>query len=139
VYVLGVLLMVHILNFVDRNILAIVAGDIKAEMALSDTELGILLGPAFATFFSLAGIPIARLADMTSRRNVIAVGLVLWSAMTAASGSRSPSGTSRSRASASRWARRHARRRRTRSSRRSSSRGAAPPRSRSTASASTSA
>ena len=86
VYVLGVLLMVHILNFVDRNILAIVAGDIKAEMALSDTELGILLGPAFATFFSLAGIPIARLADMTSRRNVIAVGLVLWSAMTAASG-----------------------------------------------------
>ena len=86
VYVLGVLLLVHILNFVDRNILAIVAGDIKAEMALSDTELGILLGPAFATFFSLAGIPIARLADLTSRRNVIAVGLVLWSAMTAASG-----------------------------------------------------
>ena len=85
-YVLGVLLLVHILNFVDRNILAIVAGDIKAEMDLSDTELGILLGPAFATFFSLAGIPIARLADMTSRRNVIAVGLVLWSAMTAASG-----------------------------------------------------
>src|SRR5687767_5745217 len=86
VYVLGVLLLVHILNFVDRNILAIVAGDIKAEMDLSDTELGILLGPAFATFFSLAGIPIARLADLTSRRNVIAVGLVLWSAMTAASG-----------------------------------------------------
>jgi predicted MFS family arabinose efflux permease len=86
VYVLGVLLLVHILNFVDRNILAIVAGDIKQQMALSDTELGILLGPAFATFFSLAGIPIARLADMTSRRNVIAVGLVLWSAMTAASG-----------------------------------------------------
>jgi len=86
VYVLGVLLLVHILNFVDRNILAIVAGDIKQEMSLSDTELGILLGPAFATFFSLAGIPIARLADLTSRRNVIAVGLVLWSAMTAASG-----------------------------------------------------
>jgi predicted MFS family arabinose efflux permease len=86
VYVLGVLLLVHILNFVDRNILAIVAGDIKQQMALSDTELGILLGPAFATFFSLAGIPIARLADLTSRRNVIAVGLVLWSAMTAASG-----------------------------------------------------
>jgi MFS family permease len=85
-YVLGVLLLVHILNFVDRNILAIVAGDIKQEMSLSDTELGILLGPAFATFFSLAGIPIARLADLTSRRNVIAVGLVLWSAMTAASG-----------------------------------------------------
>jgi MFS family permease len=85
-YVLGVLLLVHILNFVDRNILAIVAGDIKREMSLSDTELGILLGPAFATFFSLAGIPIARLADLTSRRNVIAVGLVLWSAMTAASG-----------------------------------------------------
>jgi predicted MFS family arabinose efflux permease len=85
-YLLAVLLACHILNFVDRNILAIVAGDIKHEMGLSDTQLGILLGPAFATFFSLAGIPIARLADMTSRRNVIAVGLVLWSAMTAASG-----------------------------------------------------
>ena len=85
-YVLGVLLLVHILNFVDRNILAIVAGDIKHEMQLSDTQLGILLGPAFATFFSLAGIPIARLADVTSRRNVIAVGLVFWSLMTAASG-----------------------------------------------------
>ena len=44
-YVLGVLLLVHTLNFVDRNIVAIVAGDIKQEMALSDTELGILLGP----------------------------------------------------------------------------------------------
>jgi predicted MFS family arabinose efflux permease len=85
-YVLGVLLLVHILNFVDRNILAIVAGDIKQEMQLSDTQLGILLGPAFATFYSLAGIPIARLADLTSRRNVIAVGLVCWSLMTAASG-----------------------------------------------------
>jgi predicted MFS family arabinose efflux permease len=85
-YLLAVLLACHILNFVDRNILAIVAGDIKREMGLSDTELGILLGPAFATFFSLAGIPIARLADLTSRRNVIAVGLVLWSLMTAASG-----------------------------------------------------
>jgi predicted MFS family arabinose efflux permease len=85
-YLLAVLLLVHILNFVDRNILAIVAGDIKAEMGLSDTELGILLGPAFATFFSLAGIPIARVADLTSRRNVIAIGLVFWSAMTFASG-----------------------------------------------------
>ena len=85
-YLLAVLLLVHILNFVDRNILAIVAGDIKQEMGLSDTELGILLGPAFATFFSLAGIPIARLADLTSRRNVIAIGLVFWSAMTFASG-----------------------------------------------------
>jgi MFS family permease len=85
-YLLAVLLLVHILNFVDRNILAIVAGDIKQEMGLSDTELGILLGPAFATFFSLAGIPIARLADLTSRRNVIVIGLVFWSLMTAASG-----------------------------------------------------
>src|SRR5215831_10246775 len=70
-YLLAVLLLVHILNFVDRNILAIVAGDIKREMVLSDTELGILLGPAFATFFSLA---------------VIAIGLLSWSAMTFASG-----------------------------------------------------
>jgi MFS family permease len=85
-WVLAVLFAVYVLNFVDRQILAIVIDDIKREIALSDAQLGLLLGPAFVLFYTLAGIPIARLADRTSRRAVIAAGLVLWSAMTAACG-----------------------------------------------------
>ena len=85
-YVLGVLLLAYILNFVDRQVLALVAQDVKEEMGLSDTQLGLLLGPAFVAFYTLAGIPIARLADRVSRRNVIAIGLAVWSLMTVACG-----------------------------------------------------
>lgn len=85
-YVLGVLFLVYVMNFVDRQILAIVIDDIKAEIEVSDTALGFLLGFAFAAFYTTAGIPIARLADRGSRRTVIAVGLLVWSAMTAACG-----------------------------------------------------
>jgi MFS family permease len=80
--VLSVLLLAYILNFVDRQVLAMVAQDVKEEMSLTDTQLGILLGPAFVFFYTAAGIPIARLADRTSRRTVIGVGLALWSTMT---------------------------------------------------------
>ena len=85
-YVLTLLLLAYILNFVDRNILSVVAQDIKVEMGLSDTQLGFLLGPAFAACNVLASLPLARLADRGSRRAVIATGLAVWSAMTAASG-----------------------------------------------------
>lgn len=85
-YVLGILLLAYILNFVDRQVLALVAEDVKADMGLSDSQLGWLLGPAFVLFYTIAGIPLARLADMTSRKQVVAVGLALWSAMTAACG-----------------------------------------------------
>ena len=85
-YVLGVLLAAYILNFVDRQVLALVAEDVKADMGLTDSQLGWLLGPAFVLFYTIAGIPLARLADLTSRKHVVAVGLALWSGMTAVCG-----------------------------------------------------
>ena len=85
-YVLALLLLTYILNFVDRQILSVVAEDIKLEMGLSDTQLGLLLGPMFAACNVLASFPLARLADRKSRVAVISAGLAFWSLMTAASG-----------------------------------------------------
>ena len=85
-YVLGLLFVVYVFNFIDRQILAILLEPIKADLGVSDTAMGFLTGIAFALFYTVAGIPIARLADRSSRRTVIAVGLAVWSAMTAASG-----------------------------------------------------
>jgi len=85
-WVLFLLLLAYILNFVDRQVLAIVGLDVKKEMGLSDTELGLLLGPYFALSFTLAGFVIARIADVASRRNVLALGLVAWSVLTAGCG-----------------------------------------------------
>jgi MFS family permease len=85
-YVLGVLFLVYVFNFIDRQILAILIGPIKQDLGVSDTAMGFLAGFAFAVFYTFAGIPIARLADRGSRRTVITLGLALWSAMTAASG-----------------------------------------------------
>lgn len=85
-YVLGVLLVVYIFNFIDRQILTILAEPIKRELGISDGALGFLTGTAFALFYATMGIPIARLADRTSRRSIIACALVLWSGMTALCG-----------------------------------------------------
>ena len=85
-YVLGLLFVVYVMNFIDRQILAILLDPIKQDLGVSDTAMGLLTGFAFALFYTVAGIPIARLADRGSRRTVIATGLALWSAMTAASG-----------------------------------------------------
>ena len=85
-YVLSVLVAVYVMNFVDRQILAIVLEDVKAELGASDTVMGLLSGLAFVMFYTLAGIPIARWADRGSRRFIIALGLTVWSAMTAACG-----------------------------------------------------
>lgn len=85
-WVLFLLLLAYILNFVDRQVLAIVGLDVKEEMGLSDTQLGLLLGPYFALSFTLAGFVIARIADAGSRRNVVAIGLAAWSLFTAACG-----------------------------------------------------
>ena len=85
-YVLGVLFVVYVFNFIDRQILATLIGPIQRELDISDTAMGFLVGFAFVLFYSVAGIPIARWADRGSRRGVITLGLVLWSAMTAASG-----------------------------------------------------
>jgi MFS family permease len=85
-YALGVLFVVYLLNFVDRQILSILANDIKADLALDDAELGFLYGTAFAIFYALFGIPLGRLADSWSRTRLLALGLTLWSCMTALSG-----------------------------------------------------
>jgi MFS family permease len=85
-YVLAVLLVVYIFNFVDRQVLAILLTDIKADLGVSDTALGLLSGPAFAFFYTLAGIPIARWADRGTRRTIVSLGLLVWSGMTALCG-----------------------------------------------------
>jgi predicted MFS family arabinose efflux permease len=85
-YVLFVLFLVYVFNFIDRQILSILIDPIKAELGASDTQMGFLTGFAFAVFYTVAGIPIARWADKGVRRNLIALGLAVWSAMTALSG-----------------------------------------------------
>ena len=82
------LLLVYILNFLDRQIVNILAEPIKGELGLSDTQLGLLAGPAFAVFYAVLGIPIARYADnaKTNRVWLISICLAIWSAMTAICG-----------------------------------------------------
>lgn len=85
-YVLGVLVVVYILNFIDRQILSILAVDIKRHFDLTDDQLGFLGGAAFAVFYALFGVPLGRLADRWHRVRLLTIGLVLWSSMTAISG-----------------------------------------------------
>ncbi|WP_279304896.1 spinster family MFS transporter [Pseudohalioglobus lutimaris] len=76
----------YILNFVDRQLMTILLEPIKLEFGASDTAMGFLSGFAFALFYASLGVPVARLADRWSRRNVIAISVGLWSAMTAVCG-----------------------------------------------------
>lgn len=85
-YVLSILVVVYTFNFIDRQILSILLEPIKNDLQVSDTALGALSGFAFALFYATLGIPIARLADRSSRRNLIAIALTVWSGMTALSG-----------------------------------------------------
>ncbi len=85
-YVLIVLTIVYVFNFVDRQIISILAEDIKADLNVTDADLGILYGTVFAVFYALFGIPLGRLADVWARKTMIAIGLFFWSAMTALSG-----------------------------------------------------
>ena len=85
-YVLGVLLVVMVVNFIDRQLMSILIEPIKAEFGASDRQMGLLTGFAFALFYTVAGIPVAHLADVWVRRSVIAIALAVWSAMTALTG-----------------------------------------------------
>jgi MFS family permease len=85
-YALGVLVLVYVFNFIDRQILSILAEDIQANLGLSDATIGFLYGTAFAVFYAIFGIPLARLADVWVRTRLIAIGLFFWSLMTAMSG-----------------------------------------------------
>ena len=85
-YVLGVLLVVYVFNFIDRQIISILAEEIKADLGISDADIGFLYGTAFAVFYAVFGIPLGKLADVWSRKSLISVGLGFWSLMTALSG-----------------------------------------------------
>ena len=85
-YVLSLLLVVYIFNFLDRQIIAILAPDIQADLGISLSDLGFLYGTAFAIFYAIMGIPLAKLADSWNRTKLISIGVGLWSLMTAASG-----------------------------------------------------
>lgn len=80
--VLALLLVAYIFNYLDRQILAILASGIKADLQLDDRQFGLLAGPPFAILYSVLGIPFAFLADRTSRSRVIAVAVAFWSAFT---------------------------------------------------------
>ncbi|MGE3395736.1 MAG: spinster family MFS transporter [Sphingomonas sp.] len=85
-YALFVLVLVYIINFIDRQILSILVGDIKRDLNVTDAQIGFLYGTAFAVFYALFGIPLGRLADSWYRGRLMAMGLTLWSSMTALSG-----------------------------------------------------
>ena len=85
-YALAVLFLGYVVNFIDRSILAILLEPIKLELDLSDSQLGLLGGLAFAVFYTTLGIPIAALADRWSRVKILAIAMVVWSGMTAVCG-----------------------------------------------------
>jgi MFS family permease len=85
-YVLVALLSAYCLNYLDRNLLSVLNEPIRKALGLGDFEMGLLGGPSFAVLFAVLGLPLARLADNYDRRKIIALSVVVWSAMTALSG-----------------------------------------------------
>lgn len=85
-YVVGVLILACTVSYVDRTILTLLVKPIRESLQISDTQLSLLHGLAFALFYTVLGIPIARLADRQDRTRIIAIGIVVWSAMTALCG-----------------------------------------------------
>jgi len=85
-WVLFILVVVYTFNFIDRQIVGILAVPIKADLGLSDTQLSLMGGLAFALFYTFLGIPIAVLADRSNRTWIMTAALTIWSAMTAVSG-----------------------------------------------------
>ncbi|MGD0131811.1 MAG: MFS transporter [Bryobacteraceae bacterium] len=83
-YVVIVLTALYMLSFVDRTILSLLVGSIKRDLGISDTRIGLLQGLSFALFYTIMGLPLGRLADTRSRRNLIAAGVVVWSLFTSA-------------------------------------------------------
>ena len=88
-YVLALLVLIYSMNLLDRQILAILAEEIKADLGISDSQMGFLYGTSFAVFYAVFGLPLGRLADLWVRKSLIALGLVVWSGMTMLSGTAS--------------------------------------------------
>lgn len=80
------LMLAYVLSFVDRQILSLLVGPIRHDLAISDTEMSLLMGFSFALFYTICGIPLGRLADTRSRRGLIGWGIFVWSLATAACG-----------------------------------------------------
>ena len=83
---LAILFLAYVSSFVDRQIIGLLVEPIKADFQISDTEVSLLLGLSFAIFYCLVALPIGRLVDTRSRKNIVAVGITLWSFMTALCG-----------------------------------------------------
>lgn len=85
-YVVAVLTLVYVFSFIDRQILNLLVRPIRRDLDITDFQMSLLMGPAFALFYTFFGIPLGRLADSKSRRTIIAVGFVVWSFFTAVCG-----------------------------------------------------
>jgi len=83
-YVTIVLMLCYTLSFVDRQILSLLVSQIKADLGISDTRIGLLQGLSFALFYATMGLPLGRIADRTNRRNLIAICIAFWSLFTTA-------------------------------------------------------
>ncbi|MGE4651124.1 MAG: MFS transporter [Myxococcota bacterium] len=85
-YVMGLLFLVYVLSYLDRQLASVLLEDMKADLGATDGQMGLLTGVAFAVVYAILGVPIARWADRGVRRSIIALGLAVWSAMTALTG-----------------------------------------------------
>jgi MFS family permease len=85
-FIVGVLAVVYTLNFLDRQLLSILTEPIRKDLNLTDTQIGLLTGPAFALFYTTFGIPVAWMADRTHRVRIIAAACAIWSLFSAACG-----------------------------------------------------
>jgi MFS family permease len=85
-YVVAVLLLAYVVSFVDRQSLTLMVQPLKHDLGLSDTQVSLLHGMAFALFYTFLGLPIGRLVDSFNRRNIVIAGITLWSLMTASCG-----------------------------------------------------
>lgn len=85
-YVVVILTLAYVVSFIDRQIMALMVEPIRRDLDISDTQISLLLGLAFAIFYTLLGIPLGRLADIYNRRKIIVIGVTVWCLMTAACG-----------------------------------------------------
>lgn len=85
-YVIGVLMLAYTLSFIDRQIMSLLVGPVRADLNINDTQFSLLHGLAFGLFYTLMGLPLGRVADRGNRRMIIVLGIAAWSVMTAVCG-----------------------------------------------------
>ena len=85
-YVVSVLMLTFAVAYIDRQILSLLVEPLKRDLGVSDTQIGLLAGLAFAAFYTVLGVPIARLSDRGNRVRIISAGVAVWSLMTAICG-----------------------------------------------------